>query len=315
MHHTADRTTPTHLTTRWRRLVAPAAAAIVLLLGFPAAALTSTAQSPGAQSGASDVRSGGASAERSRAARTWPPTPDSVGVPRGTSLSQYRGSCTITRKGTVIDRKVINCAPLDIETTGVVIKRSKINGSVRVGAQDDSDSSGTGPTRVTVVSSEIDASSSPDFRPIEWSHYVVKKSYLHGSYSGGECHNACTIKWSYVEGNGDHASGLRMLRNGTLKHSTVWCKPLEGLEDGGCSGNITMYQEFGTPHHNLLKHNYFPAGKFWYSLKFNGDDAGHVRVLDNRFGRARAGLTEDWDRKPTNVWKGNTYTNGRTARP
>jgi hypothetical protein len=76
-----------------------------------------------------------------------------------------------------------------------------------------------------------------------------------------------------------------------------------------------MYQEFGTPHHNLLKHNYFPAGKFWYSLKFNGDDAGHVRVLDNRFGRARAGLTEDWDRKPTNVWKGNTYTNGRTARP
>ena len=276
----------------------------------------------------------GAYASSGRSYRRWPPTRHSVGVPDGTVLSKYRGSCDVTKAGKVLDGKVINCTPLHIKTTGVVIRNSKINGAVLVGTQDGfnpsviSDPEGDDPIRVTILKSEIDVSAgtSSDFRPISSSHYIVKRSYLHGSYSGGECHNACTIKWSYIHGFGSHASGLRILRNGTLKNNTIWCEPNPNSDDdgdgvpdvdGGCSGDLTMYQEFGTPHHNLVKHNYFPAGWFWYSLKFNGKDEGHIRIIDNLFGRPRAGrhVADDWDAKPTNVWSGNTLLNGRVAKP
>lgn len=250
-----------------------------------------------------------------------------MGVPNKTTLSLYKGSCTITKARKVIQEKIINCSPLTIKTTGVVIKKSKINGAIDVGTQDGfdpsviSDPDGDDPIRVTVIRSEIDAGAAgadANFRPISSSHYIVKRSYLHGTYSGAECHNACTIKWSYIQGFGSHASGLRILRNGTLKHNTIWCKPDPSSgEDGGCSGNLTMYEEFGTPRNNLVKHNYFPAGLFWYSLKFNGADDGRIRIINNRFGPPRSGrrVADDWDAKPSNRWSGNTLTNGRVAKP
>lgn len=256
-------------------------------------------------------------------------------MPDGTALKQYKGGCVIKKAQRVIDSKIINCSPLRIKTTGVVIKKSKINGSVLVGTQDDidptsiSDPRGDDPIRVTILNSEIDVAAGTDrnFRPIASSHYVVKNSYLHGTFSGAECHNACTIKRSYVHGFGSHASGLRILRNGTLKHNTIWCEPnpdsdddRDGVPDvdGGCSGNVTMYEEFGTPRNNLVKHNYFPAGSFWYSIKFNGADNGKIRIVNNRFGRPRSGgrrVADDWNRKATNVWSGNTFPGGRVARP
>lgn len=304
MHYsTRDQSTSWRQTLR--KVFVPLTAGAVVLLG---GAATGQAQ-PAGYSGDD------AAAARSAASRTWPPTPTSVGVPDGTNLSTYRGSCTITQKGTVITAKTISCAPLEIRTTGVVIQSSKINGAIAVGSQDDSDPEGHDPVRVTVLDSEIDASSSPDFRPISSSHFVVKRSYLHGSFSGGECHNACKIKRSYVTGNGSHASGLRILRNGKLKHNTIWCEPDPAYEAGGCSGNLTMYEEFGTPRNNVVKHNYFPGGLFWYSLKFNGEDNGRIRIIDNLFGKPRAGVADDWEAKSSNVWTGNTFTNGRIARP
>lgn len=296
-----------------RSLIATALAATAVLLGSASAhAGLVTASADTSADTTSTTADRAPSSARSRA---WPPTPTNVGVPAGTSLKPYNGSCTITRAGTVIRKKVISCSPLEIRTTGVVIEDSKINGAVRVGSQDDSDPAGTGATRVRVLDSEIDASGTPDFRPISSSHFVVKRSYLHGSYSGAECHNACTIKRSYVTGSGTHASGMRILRNGKLKHNTIWCEPLPGLVDGGCSGNLTMYEEFGVPQNNVVKHNYFPGGSFYYSLKFNGEDSGRIRIVDNVFGKAQAGNTDDWDPKPSNVWTGNRMTSGRTARP
>lgn len=325
---------------RLRHLFLPLVAGLSLLLAGAAQAATQTTEST-STSGSSTVqdatsaRTGDTAVGRKTRKRTWPPTPNNVGIPARAELSTYRGPCTIRKRGKVLKKKVINCSPLRIETRGVVIKKSLVNGSVHVGQQDDynpttvSDPEGDGPIRVKVVDSEIDTSAGTDrnFRPISSSHYVVKRSYLHGGESGAECHNACTIKWSYVHGFGEHASGLRILRNGTLKNNTIWCEPNPSSDedgngvpdpDGGCSGNLVMYEEFGTPHHNLVKHNYFPAGKFYYAAKFNGEDHGHIRFVNNRFGRPRDGgrrVADDWENKRSNVWKGNTLTNGRTARP
>jgi len=263
----------------------------------------------------------------------WP-NETNTGVPGGTVLTDYTGPCTITTANTVIDSKTINCVEFQIATTGVVVKNSKINGVVRVGTQDDyepttiSDPEGDDPIRITILDSEIDATAAAGrgFRPIQSSHYIVRRSYLHGAGSGAECHNACTITNSYVHGFGEHASGMRILRNGTLRNNTIWCEPNPNSDDdndgvidvdGGCSGDLTMYEEFGVPHNNLVEGNYFPAGLFWYSLKFNGNDDGDIRIVDNLFGvpKPGAGVADGWDVKATNVWSGNTFTNGQVANP
>ena len=191
-----------------------------------------------------------------------------------------------------------------------------------------SDPEGDDPIRVTILNSEIDATAAAGsgFRPLSSSHYIIRNSHIHSGGSGAECHNACTIENSYIHAFGEHESGVRILRNGTLRGNTIWCQPNPNSDedgngipdpDGGCSGNLTMYEEFGVPHNNLVQHNYFPAGLFWFSLKFNGNDAGNIRIVDNTFGIPKPGaaLADAWDAKATNVWSGNILTNGLVASP
>src|SRR5688572_13635945 len=133
------------LRTGGRRSLVATVAGVVFLLVATATGPNQTAASPvDGQPGSETDSAVGlvnvASVQaQSRPARRWPPTPKSVGVPRGTALKTYRGPCTITRSRIVIEKKVINCSPLYIEAVGVVIRKSKINGGVRVGVQDDYD--------------------------------------------------------------------------------------------------------------------------------------------------------------------------------
>ena len=269
-----------------------------------------------------------------------PTTPPSTGFPNASNtgptgtLTAYTGPCTITTPNLVIENKVINCVEFQVETTGVMVKNSMINGVVRVGVQDDydptvvSDPEGDDPIRVTILDSEIDATAAAGsgYRPLSSSHYIMRNSHIHGGGSGAECHNACTIEDSYIHAFGEHESGVRILRNGTLRGNTIWCEPNPNSDedgdgipdpDGGCSGNLTMYEEFGIPHHTVVEGNYFPAGLFWYSLKFNGNDAGNIRIVGNTFGVPKSGehLADGWDAKATNVWSGNVLTNGGVANP
>ena len=71
------------------------------------------------------------------------------------------------------------------------------------------------------------------------------------------------------------------------------------------SGGVSVSSEMAT----------CPGGSFYFSLKFNGEDNGRIRILDNVFGKSQAGNTDDWDPKSSNVWTGNKMTTGRTARP
>lgn len=60
------------------------------------------------------------------------PGPSNTGVPAGTVLTNYTGSCTITTANTVIDSKTVNCDVLDIRAQGVLITKSHINGRVYI---------------------------------------------------------------------------------------------------------------------------------------------------------------------------------------
>jgi hypothetical protein len=239
----------------------------------------------------------------------WP-SPTTVGVPAGTTLTAYTGSCTISTPNTVISEKTINCNPLEIRTTGVRVERSLVNGGVDVGGRG-TDPEGDDPIRVTILDSEIDAGGG-NFRPVGVSHYRVERSYLHGTYSGAECHNACTIVDSYVHGSDTHTSGMRILRNGTVTHSVVWCERFPGTDiDGGCSADMVMYQEFGTPSNNLIERNLFPASPAWFCVRQDGGNAGGIRFVDNVFQRGEFGTCGRAAPFTDFEAAGNTYTNNR----
>jgi hypothetical protein len=252
----------------------------------------------------------------------WP-SPDTVGVPAGVTLTAYTGPCTITAPNTVISEKTVNCDPVEVRTTGVRIERSLLHGAIDVGTHG-TDPEGDDPIHLTVVDSEIDAGppASGDWRPISASHFYVSGSYLHGTYSGAECHNACTIVDSYVHGFGSHASGMRVLRNATVTGSVIWCEPNPNSDDdndgvpdidGGCSADVTMYEEFGTVTNNLFERNLFVATSGWFCARQDGDNAGGIRFIDNVFQRGRFGAcgrdggSAMADFEPA----GNTYTGNR----
>ncbi|MEO6867814.1 MAG: DUF4082 domain-containing protein, partial [Gaiellales bacterium] len=58
------------------------------------------------------------------------PNATTTGVPAGTSLDTYTGSCKITVANTVIDSMIVNCPTLDILAANVQIRSSRIYGNV-----------------------------------------------------------------------------------------------------------------------------------------------------------------------------------------
>lgn len=247
-------------------------------------------------------------------------TPQNTGVPAGTNLTNYSGPCTIRTAGTTIDAKAISCNPLRIETTGVKITRSKIDGGLDSGR---SDADG-GKTVVTVERSEIIGNGT--WRGIGDSNYVVRDSYIHGGFSGGYCHRNCVIEGNYIEGGGSHASGFRLLRNAEFRGNTLFCKRAISDTDGGCSSDLTMYQEFGITKNVLVEANLFKATPAWYCAR--GGDAGsenqpgnhtYIRFVNNLFERGGGNCSQQSTGGPImafnasregNVWSGNKYVGG-----
>lgn len=241
------------------------------------------------------------------ASGAWPPSPTNTGVPAGTTLTSYTGPCTITTPNTVISEKLVDCGgQLRIETTGVLIQRSKVVGGVSVG-EHGSDPEGDDPLRVTVIDSELIGTDT--MRPIGSSHFRVVGSYLHGSYSGGDCHNACSIERSYLVASSNHTSGLRVLRNAKIIDSTIWCKPFPtGYEDGGCSADLVMYEEFGMPQNVRAEHNFFKATSAYFAIRQDGGNAGGLVFTNNVFEKGESGTCGR--AAPTMEFEaaGNTYT-------
>ena len=245
--------------------------------------------------------------------------PSNTGIPDGTPLTPYTGPCTIREQGTVIDAKLINCSPLRIDTTGARITRSRVTGGLYSG-RGESD----GPMKVTVERSELVGNDS--WRGISDSDYVVRDSYIHGGYSGGYCHRNCVIDGNYIEGSGGHASGFRLLRNAVFRDNTLWCKRAISETDGGCSSDLTMYQEFGIVTNVLVEGNLFKATPGWFCARAGNVGSGnqpgnhtYVRFIKNVFERGAGNCSEQRTGRPVddfdasregNQWTGNTYIGG-----
>lgn len=191
------------------------------------------------------------------------PDGTNTGVPAGTNLTTYTGPCGITRAGTVIDAKIVNC-DLHITTTGVVIKNSKINGSV---GDDETDSHS-----FSITDSEVSAGAEQN--PAVWhTNYTVLRSNIHGGQTAVGCVDLCVVKDSWLHGQivsvpGQHFGGFLSNGGGSastpslIQHSTIACdvEPQgSGSQTASCSGDINLYGDFGGVKYYTFDNNLFVA--------------------------------------------------------
>ncbi len=254
----------------------------------------------------------------------WP-GPDNTGVPTGTALTAYSGSCTITAP-VLIDAKSIFC-DLDIRAVGVRITRSRITGSVSTGE-------GT-PYSVTIEDTEID--DGPRLHDaVGADNFTVLRSEIVGGNRGIYCRRSCTVQDSWVHGtyvqDAWHASGMRASQGSTFVHNTIACDWLTPTaQDGGCSADVTMYGDFEPVANVLVQGNLFvanPTGAAFCS--YGGSSAGKpysgaahdIRFVGNVFQRgsngkcAAYGPIDSFDpTRPGNLWSQNVWDSGEPVSP
>ena len=256
------------------------------------------------------------------------PGPDNTGVPDGTALTTYTGPCMITAVNTVIDAKIVNC-DLEIRTTGVQVRRSRINGTIATPdgsafsftlTDSNVDGSPSGPRQVTGVGAD---------------NFTMLRTEVVGGNRGVHCRRNCEVRDSWVHGteitSNWHASAVRASQSSRIIHNTLACDTQPTPQDGGCSADLTMYGDFEPVQDVLAQDNLFvanPTGNAFCAYggssagkPFSGQASG-VRFINNTFQRGSNGKCgafapiDSFDPgRPGNVWSGNVWDNGGVVPP
>lgn len=257
------------------------------------------------------------------------PTRQSVG-PATDPTKTYQGSCTVTTDDLVIENVIVNCQETGLvigrNTTGVVIRNAIVNGGVFTSfstgdAETDDD---THPLVFTIDSSRVySGPGSVDGRAIGFAHFEVRNSYVEGAHSGIWAANKTVLENNYIttDGTDTHQSGLRMLKNSTLRGNTVFCNPTGTDQDGGCSADAVFYREFGVPGNLTIEGNYFPrnptGGGQWFATRFvdcnQTNDCTNLKVTGNLFGLNQGTDGGEFPTDAGDVWTNNWWTDGAPA--
>lgn len=251
----------------------------------------------------------------------------STGVPSGTTLTTYSGSCTITAPNVTIDSKTINCSPVLVGplASGLVIKNSQINGGV---IQD------SGSASFTIQDSNIDngvtypacsgatscaagkyACGDPNNATTDcgvgYQNFTILRTEIINTNRAAYCESTCTIQDSYFHGtnlwpdetNLAHASSVRNEQFLTLTHNSLACDYAGPFPNGelGCSADMSGYPDFApvknaTIHANLFISNNIGAGYCAYGggtlgkpFSGNAANATNIKFTDNVFQKGANG--------------------------
>ena len=185
----------------------------------------------------------------------WP-GPGNTGVPAGTALAAYTGPCTITAANTVIDSKTVNC-DLVIRASGVVIRKSRVNGSI-----DGSEGSGSS---FLLQDSTVVNPARADCLCVGSDNFTVVRSEIRGAYREIYCRRNCVVQDSWVHGQqliaslAQHASGIRQEQGSQVTHTVLscdWALPNDNTSLG-CSADLGGYPDFAPVHNNTYRRNLF----------------------------------------------------------
>lgn len=262
----------------------------------------------------------------------WPSAAN-TGVPAGTVLTDYTGPCVITVNGTVIDSKTVNC-DLVIRATNVLIWRSKVNGQINTNEGD--------PYSFTFEDSELDAGVVQE-AAVGTTNMTVTRSNIHGGATSIYCYSNCEITDSYLHGqrlpdgvnwhlgaflandNGNDPGGTT---NAQLTHNTIVCDALPNAADGGCSGDVNLFGDFGPVNYVTVDGNFLGANIGISYCVYGGSSTSkpyqpdHVVFTDNVFARGATGqcgaygpVTGFDTGRPGNIWSNNRYDDGAIIGP
>ncbi|MDI6101727.1 hypothetical protein QLQ12_24195 [Actinoplanes sp. NEAU-A12] len=255
------------------------------------------------------------------------PDAASTGVLDGTSLRSYDGPCTIKESGTVIEASDVRC-PLLIQAADVVIRNSKVTGSVKVEGKGHS---------LLIEDSDIDGGEA-FLHTVGFENLTVLRSDIVGGQSAVNCYLNCVIQDSYLhnpfvpEGGDWHLNGF--LSNGgtniKLIGNTLACDRPTNKAGGGCTSNASIFGDLGPNSDYTIQGNLFVASTEMSYCFYGGYDAKkkfgtqseRIVVVDNVFQRGPNGecasfgtVTSFNTKAPGNEWRGNRFVDGKAVEP
>ena len=260
------------------------------------------------------------------------PTPTSVG-PATEPTATYGGDCYFdaSESNLVIDSRIVDCGSTGVRfaasASGIVFRNSVIRGQMftagNAPGDPGADNAGRAPV-FTVENSRIIQSSTANAqdRALCCAHFVVRNSLVQGTHSGLWAYNNATLVGNYIttDGTDSHSSGMRVLKNTTLRDNPVVCKPVTAGKDGGCSAAAVFYREFGVTQNLTIEHNFFkldPVGGPWFATRFAGcntvDDCVNIRFTGNLLSQGWGTDGGEFPNDAGDVWSGNYWTDGAPA--
>lgn len=267
----------------------------------------------------------------------WP-GPSNTGVPVGVTLTTYTGPCTITTANFVIDSKQVNCS-LEIRAQGVVIKNSRVKGIIN------SDELTT--FSYSLIDSEVDASGIGDRAAVGTTGITIRRANIHGGMTLVYCWAHCDVRDSWLHdpyiapGSTAHLGGVLANDNDgvphpsndtgitdlTLIHNTIHCNTPPTGVDGGCSGDVNLFGDFGTVRYVLVDNNLLKASSGISYCTYGGDSkdkpykfADHIVFTNNVFERGTTNQCGNFGPSAGfnpaaagNTWTGNVWDSGGTV--
>lgn len=251
-------------------------------------------------------------------------------------LSAYTGSCTVTSANLVLHAKTINCDPMIVRASNLLITSSKINGSILVETPNVGYS-------FTINDSEIDAGNiapgdQDDNSAIGKSNFIATRVSVYKGKRGVWCEYNCTLQDSWVHDQAHdpsgvaHESGVRMGVGSVIRHNSIWCNAPDYPPDAGCSANLTGYPDFSPIKNNTIERNLFVAttggvcayGGATPGKDFSNDPTNATNIVfkDNVFQHGSGGkcgyyfpITAFDSSRSGNVWTNNRWNDGTTLPP
>ena len=259
----------------------------------------------------------------------WP-GPDNTGVPAGTTLTPYTGPCTITSARTISGADVLSkCSDaLVIQTTGVVIEKSLVPGVWSI--------YGDGASSVSITDSDVRAGS-VSTAGIWGYNLTARRVDVTGGQHSFQCNNNCEVtdSWLHDQYNPDGGSFHNNAfisnggRNMVIRHNTLHCTSILNSNDGGCSGDLSLFGDFDPIDNVTIDNNYLRANNSSISYCLYGGassskpyQATNVKVTNNVFERGANrkcgvyGPVTSFDRNAAgNQWSGNVWDSGEAVNP
>ena len=269
----------------------------------------------------------------------WP-GPNNTGVPAGTTLTNYTGSCTITANDTTIDSRTVNCSPLTVRASNVTISKSRLNGGVNIESAYCASASMTITDTHVDIPAEVTGGNSGSTGILRC-NFTADRVNVTGGRRSMYCVRNCTIQNSWVHEHGvdpqaeAHFSGIRMEQDGIIRHNSITCEATRSGPGSGCSAGLTGYPDFAPITDNLIERNLFYRGGAGGSTMcaYGGATSGkpyssdptnatYIRFIGNRFVRGGNGhcgnlgtILHFSPARTGNAWMDNLFDNGTVVAP